>query len=265
MPRKSREKSQTGIYHVMLRGIDKSQIFIDDKDNQKFIEGLVKAKKAGKFKIYAYCLMKNHVHLLIEEGEENIGDSIKRITVSYVWWHNTRYGRVGHLFQNRFRSEPINSEEYLLTVSRYIHQNPLKANMINKITDYPWSSYHNYLEYYKGNTGIVDTGMITGYFTSRKSFGDYMGKKNEDKCLEYIENKRYTDIELEHKIKDYYKIQDIEQFKDSEELNHIILLIYKETGVSIRQLSRVLGIGKYIIEKAIKKTRETSPCLVLKA
>lgn len=261
LPRKNREKSQTGIYHVMLRGLDKREIFMDDRDNNKFIEALYKAKNLDKFKIYAYCLMKNHVHLLIQEGEENIGTSIQRIAVSYVRWHNIRYGRVGHLFQNRFKSEPVNSEGYLLTVSRYIHQNPVKAKMVNKAASYAWSSYQSYLEHYKGNINLVDTEFVTGYFKTRKAFEEYMNEANEDECLEFVEIKKYTDDELKEKIKKHYDVVDIKKIEDREKLNKVILLIYNETGVSIRQLSRVLGIGKTIVENATKKTGETSPCL----
>lgn len=261
LPRSGREKSQTGIYHIMLRGLDKREIFIDDRDNEKFIEALYKAKDVGKFNIYAYCLMKNHVHLLIQEGEEDIGTSIQRIAVSYVRWHNIKYGRVGHLFQNRFKSEPVNSEGYLLTVLRYIHQNPVKANMVNKASVYPWSSYQSYLDYYKGNIDLVDTRFIIGYFKTRKSFEEYMNETNEDECLEFVETKKYTDDELGDRIKNHYKIDSIIQIKDRLDRNRAILMIYEETGVSIRQLSRVLGVGKSLIENATKKTGETSPCL----
>ncbi|SHK30443.1 transposase, partial [Paramaledivibacter caminithermalis] len=103
MARKRRERSKTGIYHIMLRGIDGRNMFIDNEDREKFIEALFNAKEKGQFLLYGYCLMDNHVHLLIKEGEE-VGASIKRMTVSYVQWHNNKYGRTGHLFQNRFKS-----------------------------------------------------------------------------------------------------------------------------------------------------------------
>ena len=141
MARQSREKSETGIYHVMIRGIDKRNIFLDKEDKIKFLEKLIQAKEAAKFKLYAYCLMDNHVHLLIQESEE-IGTSIKRLTVGYVQWHNNKYARTGHLFQNRYMSEVVETEEYLISVLRYIHQNPVKAKMVKNCTNYLWSSYN---------------------------------------------------------------------------------------------------------------------------
>ena len=259
MPRRSREKSETGIYHIMLRGIDKQQIFMDDKDNNKFIEAVKNAKGIGNFKLYAYCLMKNHVHLLIKEGEEDIGKSIQRVAVSYVRWHNDRYARVGHLFQNRFRSEPVNTEDYLLTVCRYIHQNPLKANMVKKISDYSWSSYRSYFEHYNGNIGLIDTELITSFFKTRRAFEIYMNETNEDKCLEFTDSQKYTDDELRKVISDYYNICKIAGIKDRNKQNSIIANIYEETGASIRQLSRVLELGKSIVENATKKDRRNVP------
>ena len=106
MPRYARKRSSTGIYHVMLKGIDGRDIFLDDEDKEKFIENMLKARDKGNFELYAYCLMDNHLHILIKESE-GIGTSIKRIAVGYVQWHNNKYGRIGHLFQNRYLSEPV--------------------------------------------------------------------------------------------------------------------------------------------------------------
>ena len=92
MARQARKRSITGIYHIMLRGIDKRNIFLDDKDKMIFLQKLLKAKESANFNLYGYCLMDNHLHLLIHESEE-IGISIKRITVGYAIWHNNKYGR----------------------------------------------------------------------------------------------------------------------------------------------------------------------------
>lgn len=245
MPRKPRERSATGIYHIMLRGLDKREIFISDRDNERFIQSILKAMELGKFKLYGYCLMKNHAHLLIEEREEDIGTSIKRITCSYVQWHNAKYARVGHLFQNRFRSEPVLTEGYLLRVLRYIHNNPVKANMCDRPSNYKWSSYNDYIRSYSGENGFIDTDMYKAFFETRKSFEDYMNEENDDECLDYEQPKKYTDEELTHKIKHFYHFT-------GENISDTIYSIYIDTGVSIRQLSRVLGIGKYEVEKAIK-------------
>ena len=107
MARQSRIKSETGIYHILLRGIDKRDIFLDDEDREKIIRNIEQAKDKGGFLIHGYCLMTNHVHLLIKEEEEEIGKSIKRITVGYVGWHNQKYERTGHLFQTDLKANRL--------------------------------------------------------------------------------------------------------------------------------------------------------------
>ncbi|MCJ7806540.1 MAG: transposase, partial [Clostridia bacterium] len=119
MPRRAREKSSTGVYHVMLRGINRQNIFKDREDRQQFITTLVKYKKVSGYEIYGYCLMTNHMHLLIKEGGESIDRILKRIGASYVYWYNKKYARCGHLFQDRFKSEPVEDDQYLLVVLRY--------------------------------------------------------------------------------------------------------------------------------------------------
>ncbi|GKX29802.1 hypothetical protein SH1V18_22820 [Vallitalea longa] len=250
MARKKRERSKSGIYHIMLRGIDKRNIFMDDEDRDRFLQTLLKAKQVGGFSLYAYCLMDNHVHLLIKENEE-IGNSIKRITVSYVQWHNNKYGRTGHLFENRYKSEVVESENYLLMVARYIHQNPVKANMTNSPAEYIWSSYHKYIDRLYGDKVKLDTNNILNHFHDKEKFEAYMTRSNSDECLEYDQKIKFTDYELKEHIQKRYNIKDINNFTKSDRDN-MIFKIKKETGASIRQLSRVLGLGRGIIEKASK-------------
>ncbi|TLS38639.1 transposase [Pseudalkalibacillus caeni] len=116
MPRKARRKSSTGIYHVILRGINKQTIFEEDEDKRKFLETLKKYKRISQFELYSYCLMDNHVHLLIKESEETVSKALKRISSSYVYWYNMKYERIGHLFQERFKSETVETRAYFLTL-----------------------------------------------------------------------------------------------------------------------------------------------------
>lgn len=153
MPRNSRQHSDTGVYHVMLRGIDRHDIFADDQDRGKFLN-VLRAVVAPKdndgnplppyCRIHAYCLMDNHVHLLIAEGSEDIGTVMKRIGVSYVSYYNKRHERLGPLFHDRFRSEPVGDTGYFITLLRYIHQNPVEAEMVTAPEQYRWSSWHEY-------------------------------------------------------------------------------------------------------------------------
>ncbi|NPV45299.1 MAG: transposase [Firmicutes bacterium] len=251
MPRTARKRSSTGVYHIMLRGLDKRNIFLDEEDKMKFMGKIMLAKERGKFELYGYCLMDNHVHLLLKENNEDIGTSIKRITVGYVGWHNNKYGRAGHLFQNRYMSEPVETESYFLTVLRYIHQNPVKAGLVQKAEKYSWSSYQQYMLAYQGQPCFIDPQLATTYFPTIEKFTDYMNTSNEDECLEYLETPKYTDMSLKTILYKKFNIENLEELP-IEERNKKIKEIYEKTGVSIRQLARVLGLGKAVVEKAIK-------------
>ena len=135
MARQARKKSNSGIYHIILRGINRQQIFEDGEDYSKFLRILEECKAISKFEIFAYCLMNNHIHLLLKEVKEPIEQVMKRITTRFVYWYNIKYQRSGHLFQDRFKSEPVESDEYFLTVIRYIHQKPVKAGLCEKPQD----------------------------------------------------------------------------------------------------------------------------------
>ncbi|WP_236905052.1 transposase [Clostridium formicaceticum] len=127
MPREAREKSETRIYHIIIRGANRQEIFHDDEDRIRFLETFEKYKNNTKMKVHGWCLMGNHAHLLLEEGSEELSVTMKRIGVSYVWYYNWKYKTTGHLFQDRFKSEKVEKDDYLLTVIRYIHQNPFPA------------------------------------------------------------------------------------------------------------------------------------------
>lgn len=234
----------------MLRGIDRRNIFLDDKDKLQFVDRIIKAKQAAGFKLYGYCLMDNHVHLLIGESEE-IGTSIKRITVGYVQWHNTKYGRTGHLFQNRFLSEPVEKESYLLNVLRYIHQNPVKAGIVKHAVNYPWSSYSQYKSAYQDKSSHIDEQLIKAYLSELDNFEEYMNALNDDECLDVEPVQKYTDAMLINIIQSQINADDLKDMPIAKR-NKVIKELYQQTGTSVRQLARVLGIGKSIIERAVK-------------
>lgn len=148
MPWEARKQSETNVYHVMLRGNGQRQILLNAQDNEHFLEILSTCKATSSFEVYAYCLMGNHVHLLMRTNEkgEPLSHIFRRFGAQYVYWYYSKYERMGHLFQDRFLSEPVEDDKYLLSVVRYIHQNPMKAGMTHDMAEYPCSSYREYLE-----------------------------------------------------------------------------------------------------------------------
>lgn len=254
LARVAREKSDTGIYHIIMRGINKQNIFEDEEDRDRFIDTLRIYKDISKFKLYAYCLMTNHIHLLIKEEEESISQTIKRISSSYVKWYNGKYERCGHLFQDRFKSEVVENEIYLLTVIRYIHQNPVKAYLVNKVEEYLWSSYQEYLH----QSLIVDKDMILGLISenndkSIEQFIVFNSVSNDDECMDIEDKQKVSDRSVVEYILGY-GIENISEMNklEIEKRNKIILKVLKR-GASMNQLSRVTGISKSTISRIKSK------------
>ena len=245
MPRRARIKSMYGLYHVMMRGADRRILFSDDEDNQGFLLSLKRAKAASGFKLYAYCLMGNHVHLLIKEGEESLEHAIKRLAVSYVYHYNEKYDLLGHLFQDRYRSEPIDSTAYFQDVVRYICQNPVKAGLSNTPMDYRWL----------GCAGIKDEFGLTDHFSEyiQLSGNELLSFVNGD-CdhdhLDEISYKRITDREAIQRICAACNCTQVQEIggwpipKREEALRKAL-----KTGVSFRQLSRITGVSKTVLER----------------
>ena len=146
MPRIPRFKGLNTTYHVIMRGNDRKNIFIREEDQIHFLETLARMKEKYNYIIEAYCLMDNHVHLLISDNENDISQIMKSINISYATYFNRVHQRVGHLFQDRFISEVITDDKYLLAVSAYIHNNPVRAGLVKKPEDYRWSSMREYLK-----------------------------------------------------------------------------------------------------------------------
>ena len=250
MPRQARKKAESGIYHAMLRGIDRQQIFEDSEDYFRFLDIVQECREVCGFELYAYCLMGNHVHLLLKVQEENLETVFKRIGGRYVYYYNVKYRRVGHLFQDRFKSEPVEDDAYFLTVLRYIHQNPVKAKICNKVADYHYSSYAEYL--HKSDT--VDTDFALGML-AKEEFIEFNNARNDDQCLEITVPKRspVTDTEAMVIIEKVSHCRTVTEFQGLEEKKkeRYIKKIY-EKGVSIRQIGRLTGISKGLIEKHLK-------------
>lgn len=252
MPREAREKSKTGVYHVMVRGINQQDIFEDDEDRQRYLETIARFKEELNFEVYAYCLMNNHVHLLINEREAELSKIFKKIGTSYVHYFNWKYERNGHLFQDRYKSEVVEDDSYLHTVIRYIHQNPLKAR-ISSIEDYKWSSYNDYIR----GQGITDIEFYLRVLaeekdTAIKRYIHYMNEPNDDQCLEIKNNIRLSDEKAREMIKGIGNLQNISDLQKLEkDIRNEILRKAKEVeGISILQISRITGISRHTIKRS---------------
>lgn len=247
MPRQARRKSESGIYHVMLRGINQQQIFEDSEDCEKFLEILKDCKAVSEYKVFAYCLMGNHIHLLIKEDKEPIEQVMKRIATRFVYWYNIKYQRVGHLFQDRFKSEPVEDDAYFMAVIRYIHQNPVKAGLYKNVSDYKYSSYNDFFK----DCDLIDKDFVLSIIPI-ELFENFNSQSTNDKCLE-IEDKpivRVTDEQAQKIIYKYSKCKSVAEFENLNiKQRDKCLIKFRENGLSIRQISRLTGVSFGIVRK----------------
>ena len=144
MARPLRIEYEGAVYHVTSRGNDKRKVFFSRKDYEKFKEYLGNAIEKFGFILHGYVLMTNHYHLIIETPERNLSKIMHFINSSFTTYTNIKRKRSGHLFQGRFKAIVVDKDSYLLELSRYLHLNPVRANMAEKPEDYPYSSYGSY-------------------------------------------------------------------------------------------------------------------------
>ncbi len=262
MPRVKRVLSTSKIYHVMSRGNEKRHIFFDNEDRQKFLSILLKYLKKTDFTIYSFCLMDNHYHLLIYEGEEGISSIMKLINTSYAIYFNHKYKRNGHLLQDRFKSEAIEDESHLLAAVRYIHNNPVKANMVNHPEKYAWSSYRAYIDRDCGLKKLVDHRFILNMFSSsiidaREAFVVFSNQEPEERFLDVDDEKSLEEQKAEAMVSQQLKDRGLS--KESLKLranihvrNEIIALLRKRTDLSVRKIAEILGINKNMVGRVNK-------------
>lgn len=247
MPRQARIKSSIGIYHIMLRGVNQQQIFEEREDYEKFLQVLKDCKAVSEFKIFAYCLMGNHIHILLQETKEPIELLMKRIATRFVYWYNIKYRRAGHLFQDRFKSEPIENDLYLLTVIRYIHQNPIKAGLCKTVSGYEFSSYKGYIKH----SDLIDSDFVFEII-EKEAFKNFNNEKAYDICLDVSDktNVKVTDEQAKEMIEKVSKCKNVAEFQTLSTTNRDkYLKKLREKGLSIRQLSRLTGVSFNVVRK----------------
>ncbi len=250
MPIQQRDKSNTGYNHIMIRGNARKDIFMDGQDKMYFIEILKTKKENNRYGLIAFCIMDNHAHLLLQEREEYIANIMKRINVSYVFYFNKKYKKTGHLFQDRYRSEKIEDDSYLLMATRYIHKNPVKAGIVKRVEKYKWSSYKAYIEEDTVLAKAIDKELVLGIFSEekkeeREEFIKFTKMKEEDKFIEIDE--KANQMEESQAIKLWNELA-----KSEESLEEKLKKFKEKTNLPLRKLAEITGINKDKINKITK-------------
>jgi putative transposase len=142
MPRQPRPVADGLLYHTLNRGNNRAPVLFDPADYQQFLGALAQTQQRYPFRLYGYCLMPNHFHLLLAPAEgQAVSRILQSLTVAHTWHYHRRHGSSGHVWQGRFKSPVVQDEEHALTVLRYMEANPLRAGMVTDLAGYPWSSY----------------------------------------------------------------------------------------------------------------------------
>lgn len=258
MSRPLRVFSHSKIYHIILKGLDSQTIFFDDQDRKFFLNQVFSTKKEFNYEIFAYCLMSNHVHMVIKCEDEFLSKSIQSLLVRYVSYFNKKYNRTGSLVQNRFNSRNVETEKYFIEVCKYVHRNPEKAG-IALTQNYKWSSYQEYIRKKK----IISSSLLMHYFDNDISkFADYTLKTLEKIGIEdYIEYEmipKISDEELAEELIKRFNVNNMVGLlnffknKDKKELVECLKEIHKIKVVNISQVARVTKITKRIVESVWK-------------
>lgn len=240
MPRTVRKLSQYNVYHVVLKGINSQQIFYDESDYYNFLNILKDCCGTYNVTVAAYCLMSNHVHLMLKSDENNIAYMFKSFGASYVYRYNRKYGRTGALFNGRYYSKAINDEGYFSAVLKYIHYNPVTAKICKELSDYRWSSYNSYKDIINGvrckNNHFIDDSYL--FSVIDKSDFDMIHISKEEDFIDFfaIQNdiNRVNDTQLNEYVKKL-----INNFGEADTAAR--LLSY---GYSKLKVSKLLGIDR---------------------
>ena len=244
MSRLSRNYSESGVYHILFRGVNQQNIFEEKQDYIKLLETIENVKKDMHFELYAYCFMSNHVHLVIKEAKnKDISLIMKRILTKYARWYNIKYKRSGALIANRYKSVPVEVDEYFLHLIRYVHQNPLKAGIVENIKDYPYSSYNEYL------SGCILTN--TEFVLSMLNLPEFVEFHSMMENMNFIvsDRKKKTDEALVFKINNTFNIQNPKDIAklDKMKRNEIIKVLKQEFPA--RQIQRITNVSRGVIAK----------------
>ena len=247
MPRIARTKLNSNYLHIMVQGLNKEYIFNEEKEIQTYLYMLASDSKNFMLKIVAYCVMNNHVHLLIYSPKiEEISKLMSKVNTKYAKYYNKKHDRCGYVFRNRYRAEEIYSLARFINCINYIHNNPVKAGMCSNKGEYRYSSYNDYLN----KTGFVNDELIQTCFINNEI--DYMQviKENKDdeenNFIEYIDTKTIEKFLKEKNI----TLVDIKE--NMRLLKDFVNNLYFEGHMGQKEIADILGVNRLKIHRILK-------------
>lgn len=238
----------------MLRGSNKQRIFHDTMDYSTWLQGLRKYRDLCGFTLYAYCLLPNHIHLLIRENAqgESISQVMKRLATWYVYRYNLRYERSGALFEDRYKSEAVENDAYFLKALRYIHRNPVKAGIVNEPGLYAYSSYAEYASPHP--EGLVETSLLHNYIPQVELPLWHM-QEDGISFLDITERAQSPGISDDRALAVMQKVSgaaNVETFKRlDDQITAKTIKRMRKSGASFRQIVRLSGVSMAMVRKTL--------------
>lgn len=249
MSRTARKNDKSGFFHIMVQGINKEKIFKKEKDKKQFLFFMKKYYCNYKIKIIAYCVMDNHVHLIIHSEDINeISNYMHKINGVYAIYYNDTNKRIGYVFRDRYKSQFIYDRDYLFKCIKYVHMNPVKAKMVNSEKEYKYSSYNDFVS----KKGYIDESIIELVFIDK----DYLKIFNSVEVvdIEIIDvdndNENLKNAINKYIIENNTSIESIINNKN-ESYEFFSMLISK--GYKQNKIAKILNISPSKISKIINK------------
>ena len=253
MPRRPRIEL-AGYYHIVNRGVEQRTVFEDAQDYEYFEELMCFYAKSFGITIHNYCLMSNHYHILLEIQSENLSKFMRQLNMNYSIYFNKKNKRTGHLWQGRFKSWYVTNEAYLYTLMCYIEQNPLKAHMVQDIKEYPYSSYHYFLDYEHIPECLQNAWVVQNHKNNAEAIEAFLTSPVDGQQLQELKTAsslvEAPNLDNTPKEEDLVKI--FKKIKDIKKRNSTIVKAYKE-GYSQHMIAKVLGMAQSTIHGIIKR------------
>jgi len=253
MPRRPRIE-QVGQYHVINRGVAQMRIFEEPVDFEYFEELMCFYARSFGITIHNYCLMSNHYHILLEIQSENLSKFMRQLNMNYSIYFNKKNKRVGHLWQGRFKSWYVTDEAYFYTLMCYIEQNPLKANMVKKLEEYPYSSYHYFLDYNNIPECLQNAWVVQNHKDDTEAIEAFLTSPVDRQLLQELKmaSSLVEAPNLDHRPKQEDLVEIFKDIQDIKKRNMTIIKVYQE-GYSQHMIAKVLGMAQSTINGIVKR------------
>lgn len=253
MSRKPRYCIEAPYYHVMVQGINKEYILKTDSQKSIYLKIANKCMKEEGIDIIAYCVMGNHTHFLVKsQKQEDLSYCMKRINVAFAKIYNKENSRVGYVFRDRFKAEPIYETYRLHNCIKYIHMNPVKAGICQKQIDYNFSSYKKYCDKLR----FIDTDLYNEIFHTKEEYEEVISEKEVNAKKEYYIEEPYSVLELNEWVKRFLgknNFSHIDIYINKDLLKSIVINMKNECGVSNKEIADFLKINNQKVGRILKE------------